>query len=220
MAVIHRIGYEAGRLGDRLSLDVLRYNPVVIKKFDAMARADAPVLIGALRAQFPEVKRVIDVGAGSCAFAAEGVRQGIDVTAVERSRYGRSLGKRSGVRTAPFDLEAIPPARVRGPFDLAYCFEVAEHVPQSLGDRLVGFLCTLAPLVVFTAASPGQGGTGHINEQPASYWIERFGRRDYLADEFRLDTSGVSPHWAKTNRFVFRSNARDPAVPAGTLQPR
>ena len=28
--------------------------------------------------------------------------------------------------------------------------------------------------MVFTVAQPGQGGKGHINEQPLNYWIEKF----------------------------------------------
>jgi hypothetical protein len=41
---------------------------------------------------------------------------------------------------------------------------------------LVGF----APRVVFTAATPGQGGgADHVNEQPHEYWIKKFEQRGY-----------------------------------------
>jgi SAM-dependent methyltransferase len=205
VTVLDRIGNEAGRLGDVLSIDFLRYNRIVIRKFDTMARADAPRIVASLRAQFPDAHRVIDVGAGSCAYAAEAARQGLHVTAIERSRHGRRHGKAYGVETQAFDLNDTPPARVSAPFDLAYCFEVAEHLPPSLGDRLVKYLCILAPVVVFTAASPGQGGTGHINEQPAEYWTQRFASAGYEAIPFRLVTEGLSPHWGITNQLAFQS---------------
>jgi hypothetical protein len=35
-------------------------------------------------------------------------------------------------------------------------------------------LCELAPVVLFSAAVPGQGGHGHVNEQWPAYWVERF----------------------------------------------
>jgi hypothetical protein len=205
VTVVDRIGYELGHLGDVLSLDFLRYNPVVMKKFDVMAQLDAPTIVASMRAQFPAARRVIDVGAGSCAYAAEGNRQGLQVTAAERSRHGRRGGLRHGVRALPFDLAATPPAPVRGPFDLAYCFEVAEHLPPPLGERLVKYLCSLAPIVVFTAASPGQGGTGHVNEQPAEYWVSRFASDGYKAIDFGLPSEGLSSHWAKTNTLAFCS---------------
>ena len=74
----------------------------------------------------------------------------------------------------PFDLTKEPPADITGAFDLAYSFEVAEHVPEPIGRKLVTFMARQAPNIVFTAAAPGQMGMGHINCQPKSYWIDRF----------------------------------------------
>ena len=59
-------------------------------------------------------------------------------------------------------------------FDLALCLEVAEHLPHDVAPRLVHLLARAAPVVVFSAAIPGQGGDGHVNEQPASYWADLF----------------------------------------------
>lgn len=43
----------------------------------------------------------------------------------------------------------------------------------------MGDLCALAPVVLFSAAAPGQGGLGHVNEQWPAYWVERFERHGY-----------------------------------------
>ncbi|MEA2494894.1 MAG: hypothetical protein QOJ29_2805 [Thermoleophilaceae bacterium] len=204
MGVLDRIGNEVGDLGDRIGVDFMRYNPIAFKRFDEMGVNDAPVIVRALRSYFPAANRVIDVGAGSGAFAAECRRQGLEVTGIERSRHGRRYAaKRHSIEVLPFDLADEPPAKVTGPFDLAYCLEVAEHVPEGLADRLVSFLCGLAPTIVFTAASPGQGGTGHINEQPPSYWTERFRALGCEQIDFDFDFEGLSPHWAKTNILAF-----------------
>jgi hypothetical protein len=62
--------------------------------------------------------------------------------------------------------------------------EVAEHLPEARAEGLVGDLVRLAPVVLFSAAIPGQGGTGHINEQYLSYWVNHFAARDYVLLDF------------------------------------
>jgi hypothetical protein len=49
--------------------------------------------------------------------------------------------------------------------DLVYSFEVAEHIPAKFRNVLVSTLVNAtAKWLVFSAARPGQGGTGHIPE--------------------------------------------------------
>ena len=172
--VRYGIGNRLSRWGERLNIHWLTYNPLRFRAFHEEALRNAPAVIAAIRAVFPNAQRVLDVGAGSGAYAAEAIRQGLETLACEHSSHGRRMARRQGVDCRPFDLTREPPADLAGRFDLVWCFEVAEHLPPALGDRLVAFLASQAPVVVFTAAHPGQGGTGHINEQPRGYWIERF----------------------------------------------
>jgi SAM-dependent methyltransferase len=167
-------GRRLSMLGEKLNIHWLIYNPIHFMHFHEHAVENAPGVIRAFALVFPDAQRYIDVGAGTGAYAAEAQRAGRKVVACEHSAKGRKVAARQGVDSRPFDLMNDPPAQLEGSFDLAYCFEVAEHLPPDLGERLVRYLASLAPLVVFTAAQPGQGGTGHINEQPKSYWIERF----------------------------------------------
>lgn len=60
-------------------------------------------------------------------------------------------------------------------YDLAICLEVAEHLPPSTAPLLVEGLAQ-APTVLFSAATPGQPGVGHINCQEHVYWHELFAR--------------------------------------------
>lgn len=74
-------------------------------------------------------------------------------------------------------------------FDLAVCLEVAEHLPPSRAESFVAELCALAPVVVFSAAIPGQGGTGHVNEQWPGYWADLFESCGYdVTGDLRLET--------------------------------
>ena len=52
-----------------------------------------------------------------------------------------------------------------------------------LKNFFVDLLSSLSDHVVMTAAPPGQGGTDHVNEQPNSYWIEKFRKRGFRYDE-------------------------------------
>ena len=59
-------------------------------------------------------------------------------------------------------------------FDLVWCLEVAEHIHPRYVRNFVATCCHHADRVVMSAAPPGQGGEGHFNEQPLSYWVEKF----------------------------------------------
>lgn len=208
MGVRERLGYELSMIGDRIGIDRLTYNGVILEMYDRMARADAPAVIGALRQAFPAAGSVLDVGSGSGAYAAEAQRQGLEVVAVERSAHGRRIARSHGVGVHRFDLTDDPPAALARPVDLAYCFEVAEHIPAELAPALVSFLHLHGERILLTAATPGQGGTGHINEQPTEYWCELFashGRqpRDPKPFVSRLPLAKLSHHWSLTSILVF-----------------
>lgn len=62
-------------------------------------------------------------------------------------------------------------------FQWVLCWEVAEHLDEEFADRLVATLVrhvTPHGRILFTAARPGQGGPGHVNEQSAEYWMDKF----------------------------------------------
>jgi SAM-dependent methyltransferase len=65
-------------------------------------------------------------------------------------------------------------------FDLALCLEVGEHLPAGAATTLVDSLVALAPVVLFSAAIPYQGGLHHQNEQWPDYWAELFATHSYV----------------------------------------
>jgi hypothetical protein len=65
--------------------------------------------------------------------------------------------------------------------DLAVCLETAHYLSGLQGRALVGFLCDRAPVVLFSAAVPGQPGAHHVNPQWPAYWAARFQERGYVA---------------------------------------
>jgi hypothetical protein len=89
-------------------------------------------------------------------------------------------------RSALVTCDIREPFDIGRTFDLVLCIEVAEHLPARRADSFVADLCRLGPVVVFSAAVPGQGGYGHVNEQWPAYWFTPFESAGYaLLDPLR-----------------------------------
>ncbi len=103
----------------------------------------------------------------------------------------------------PTDLSK--PFKVFKKYDMAMSLEVAEHLPEESADGFVKGLCMSSDIVLFSAAHPGQGGDGHINEQPKEYWIEKFAQHNYKAIEIKqyfADDEKVE-WWYRDNIVLF-----------------
>jgi hypothetical protein len=74
------------------------------------------------------------------------------------------------------------PLRLRERFDLALCIEVAEHIHPAYEDVLLDTICSAADILVFSSASPGEGGLHHVNERAPSYWIRKISQRGLRFD--------------------------------------
>ena len=66
--------------------------------------------------------------------------------------------------------------------DVATSFEVLEHISPDHAQVAVANICRYTDNVVFSAARPGQGGRGHVNEQPKEYWIDKFRQEGFVWD--------------------------------------
>jgi len=104
-------------------------------------------------------------------------------------------------------------------FDLAVSLEVAEHLPPDAASHFVASLIQLAPVVLFSAAAPGQGGYKHLNEQWPAYWAQLFSQHGYeLVDCLRPEfwnNEQVEYWYAQNMMFYVRgSMAQYPALAA------
>ena len=115
-------------------------------------------------------KRLIDLGCGAGVYAGALRAMGVEVVAVD------------GV-AAPADFAVAGPVEIRdltvpfknpwGPFDLALCLEVAEHIPEALAPAFLETITGFSDTLILSCAPPFQRGHHHVNEQPKRYWIER-----------------------------------------------
>jgi SAM-dependent methyltransferase len=113
------------------------------------------------------------------------------------------------------DLEK--PLDLNRRFDLALCLEVAEHLSEPAADILVSNLTRHTDTIIFSAAIPFQGGQNHINEQWLTYWVDKFKKRGYYAqDTIRplIWSDKDVFFWYKQNILIFSKTAVESAVPA------
>jgi hypothetical protein len=111
-------------------------------------------------------------------------------------------------------------------FDLVESLEVAEHIPEQHAEQFIDSLVRHGRLVLFSAATPGQGGEHHINEQPPAYWQAKFAARDFELFDFlrpRVVSNKAVYLWYRHNVFVYAhrsiANSLPPAI-AATHVPR
>lgn len=102
--------------------------------------------------------------------------------------------------------------RLERTFDLVQCLEVAEHVPPSASETLVDNLVAHAPVVVFSAAPPGQGGENHINERPYGYWRDLFEARSYALFDFLRPRIRFHAHVERCYRYNLLVYVRHDAI--------
>jgi SAM-dependent methyltransferase len=175
------------------------------------ARVVVPLVVEML-----QPKSVIDVGCGLGvwlqAFAENGVRsvRGIDGDYIDRSRL--HINEDDFVTadlTKDFSIDAK--------YDLAVCLEVAEHLPADCAEILIERLTSASSVVLFSAAIPGQGGVGHVNEHWPEYWHDLFAKHDFvMLDPFRarIRADRRVSFWVRQNLFLFVRNVAITAYPA------
>jgi len=153
---------------------------------------------------------IIDVGCGTGALLEALRDRGCRVHGLEYAEAALKYCRARRLDVAKFDLERDVHTDART-FDVAISMEVAEHLPERAADRYVDMLTRLAPVVVLTAAPPGQGGTDHVNEQPPSYWMAKFRERGfghaYEQSQCWRESwkaSGEVESWYYENLMIFR----------------
>ncbi len=103
-------------------------------------------------------------------------------------------------------VDLCQPAPIDRRFDLALCMETGEHLPLECAAGLVSYLVDLAPVVLFSAAVPGQGGTDHVNEQWPDFWADLFAGHGYEcvdAVRWRHWTDEDVEFWYAQNSFLY-----------------
>lgn len=169
-----------------------------------LAERAAKTIVGIVARALP-VRSVVDFGCAEGvwlqAWRDAGVEDlvGLDGDYVDRSRFRLPT---SCFR--PADL--AQPIDLGRRFDLAQSLEVAEHLPAEAAPGFVAAIVGHAPLALFSAAPPGQGGFNHVNEQPYEYWRDLFAQRQFVLFDWlrpKLSANRLLPPWYRFNTFLY-----------------
>jgi SAM-dependent methyltransferase len=140
------------------------------------ARVVAPLVV-----ELVQPRSVIDVGCGTGEWLKSFSELGVeDYLGVDAADFDTTLLSIPHERFLAHDLRE--PLLLDRRFDLALCMEVAEHLPPERAEGFVEELCTLAPVVLFSAAPPGGAPpevNGHLNERWQSWWADLFDQRGF-----------------------------------------
>lgn len=155
------------------------------------------------------IKSILDIG-GGLGFWGRGLEK--DYTCVD---YGVPKSKLVVREDQYIDHDLRKPLNLETTYDMVMCLEVAEHLEARYAETLVKSICSHAKKqILFSAAFPGQGGTGHVNEQWGDYWIEKFEKEGWypsgnehdlhakLFDNKKVDI------WYRNNLLFFTRDCR------------
>ena len=148
---------------------------------------------------------IVDFGCGTGTWlaAAKQINKDIEVIGVDGDYVNRDMLMIKESEFLPRDL--TEELDLKRKFDLAMSLEVAEHLDEKYADNFVDTICRHSDIVLFSAAHLGQGGDGHVNEQPLSYWVKKFEKRGYIWKDIRSKFEGNDDieQWYKDNISLF-----------------
>src|ERR1700680_2478720 len=155
-------------------------------------------------------KSVVDVGCGTGSWCAEFVRHGVsDILGIDGEYVDKTRLRISPSAFKVMNLES--PIHLDRTFDLAISMEVGEHLSPARASSFVADLTRLAPLILFSAAIPGQGGIYHINEQWQSSWSLLFQERGFEGIDCiraRFWNDEQIEFWYRQNTFLYARKDR------------
>jgi SAM-dependent methyltransferase len=182
--------------------------------FEQSGIASAPLIAESIVSEL-HPRTVLDVGCGTGLVLLALRERGVVGRGLEYSAAAIERCRRLGLDVERFDIEHDPPLPAQS-FDVVVSLEVGEHMPEDSADRYVDLLCSCGSTIVFSAATPGQGGQDHVNEQPHEYWIRRMHLRGFELDRERSTrwrgawkAAGAAP-WYHQNLMVFVTAAPVP----------
>ena len=158
----------------------------------------------------PNTKSVVDYGCGAGWFLYYFKKKyNIDVFGYEPNTEMLEVIDPSVKNIVEF-LSLTDTINLNRDFDLAMNIEVIEHIDKAYEDLVLQNITRHSDNLIFSAAHPGQGGVGHVNEQYFAYWKRKLNSLSWHFNEvstrkFRVFLAkNKASKWYVHNLSVFR----------------
>lgn len=160
-------------------LEINMYNASYYKKHETGSYKSAIQILEYINS-FIKFNSVIDFGCGMGTWCKALYNLNIkDFLGIDKHQYDPTYMLIPTEKYMQFDL--CKSLELDRKVDMAISVEVAEHINPKYSDIFIKNICSCSEIVLFSAAVPHQGGTGHINEQPCTYWEMIFNKYGYKA---------------------------------------
>ena len=159
------------------------------------------------------ITSLIDFGCGIGSYLY-GAYMDCDIRGLELSENAKKYTPKKIQHTITYGVDLSKELKlertVLRPFDASLCIEVAEHIEPSGSEMLIKNITKLTEnFCIFTAAPPGQEGTGHINCQEKEYWIGLFKKYKFTLSDMELDSFHHAPDYVRKNLMIFKNESNN-----------
>ena len=125
-------------------------------------------------------KSFLDIGCGSGVFVAEFLKRGIEAYGIDKNiHWKKDFDEKYPDWKKNYINEDFAESKIDSVFDLIFCIEVMEHLPDKTVLQWIEKIKTKCHFLVFTSV-PWSDGTvwdkywGHINVKAVDQWVEIF----------------------------------------------
>lgn len=180
------------------------YNDSFFKYLNSGSSKSAELIIPLILDQL-SIQSVLDVGCGQGAWLSIWQKYGIkNIFGIDGNYVNNLLIDEQYFLPHNLDNAFV----LESKFDLVQCLEVVEHLPKDKSRIIIESLIRHGDVVLFSAATKGQGGDNHINEQSYEYWRSIFYEYDYVPIDFIRpiirNVNGIEP-WYSYNIILYVS---------------
>lgn len=166
------------------------------------ARIILPMVLGRV-----PIRSAVDIGCGRGAWLRALQEYGVS----DLAGYDGDYVERSRLAINPTNFTAVDlreDFKIARTFDIAISLEVVEHLSREFAKPLIQRLVTVAPIVLFSAAIPGQPGVNHVNEQWQDHWRAEFESFDFYPVDLVRPMIWGNPnieYWYQQNMILYCS---------------
>jgi 2-polyprenyl-3-methyl-5-hydroxy-6-metoxy-1,4-benzoquinol methylase len=150
---------------------------------------------------------VIDYGCGIGAYLETALEMGI-TKLLGFDIGGDNVSKYTSTKVQPYIeyIDCTLPIQTDR-FDCVISLETGEHIETEKSNQFIENIVNSTSdggTILFSAAQPGQNGSGHINCQTKEFWISIFGNYNFIVD-IEL-TNYISNNWSKLGAPIYIKN--------------